>query len=413
MRTLLENSIQDTNKQLAETLNPLYETETKSGNLDAYQGLLTDIIERNYVIEDFSNVCSVIEPKIPDGKIPFIQTEYIGKDSDNLTITDDIKIFLVQDSSAFTEGDDISTASATGTVLYVEEGKLLVNVLTGTFAPTNDIDNAIPFSVAKTSITLIYEAIHSAGILLQNYGGEYITASGEVLTDFKQVSYKISNVDIQCKTSKIETGYTIELMQDLISLYGMNIKDTITKSLSKIINQNELQNIYAFQRSNAIQRPNIVLTNSYGVQGNIADIYNDLYSRINQSIGNIGTNTGIVGKHAVICSSNIFAALKTAKDVTHDKKDLLNNGALLIEDGYAIKDYLLVTLIGPDNQGGVIYTPYHFMIKSVTNMNFQNQVIAMLRRDIVNNPLATMQSGKNEMMELTYVDGFSDLIGNY
>jgi hypothetical protein len=43
-------------------------------------------------------------------------------------------------------------------------------------------------------------------------------------------------------------------------------------------------------------------------------------------------------------------------------------------------------------------------------VTFQTHILAMVRRDIKNNPLATLQTGKNEMMELSYVDGYLDLV---
>ena len=401
-------NIDKLNTSIDNTHNMLYET-TNSSNVTSYQGLITDIIQQVNPVINMSDICSVIETKIPSGKVPYLHTYYTGKDS---TITDNIKILVVLDSSAFTEDGEISTSTATGTVLHVEDNKILVKVLSGVFASSNNIDNVIPFVASKTTISSVYNAIHSVGTLLPNYNGQYTTLDGENLVDYKEVEYRVGTVEVNCTTSKLVTGYTIEAFQDLIHIYGEDFKDIITKSLSNIINTLEYQKVFAFQRSNAMVRPNITLPASYGIQGDIMSVYNDLYSRINQSIGTIKTNTGIAGNFAVIASSNICAGLKTSKEITNKK--ILSNGAVLVEDSYALKDYILVTLIGPENNGAVMYIPYSYEIKSAINpATFQTHILAMVRRDIKNNPLATMQSGKNEMMELTYVDGFSSLVNNY
>jgi len=406
MNILIENSTID-NKPLNEVFRNLYET-TNTSNITSYQGLITSIIQKVAPEAKLADICSVIETKIPSGKIPYLHTYYTGKSSN---ITDNIKILTVLDSSVFIEDGDISTLTATGEVLHVEENKILVKVLSGMFSANDDIDNAIPFVSSKTNITSVYNAIHSVGTLLPNYGGQYSTLDGETLIDYKELEYKIGTIDINCTTSKIVTGYTIEAFQDLLHIYGENFKEVITKSLSNIISTLEQQKVFAFQRANAAIQPNIVLPDSYGIQGNLADVYNDLYSRANQSIRNIKTKTGISGTFAVIASSNVYAALRSTKDIADVDKRVLNNRAVLVEDSYAVKDYMLVSLIGPDNNGAVMYIPYSYELKEVTDpVTFQTHILAMVRRDIKNNPLATLQTGKNEMMELSYVDGYLDLV---
>jgi hypothetical protein len=203
-------------------------------------------------------------------------------------------------------------------------------------------------------------------------------------------------------------------MQDLQSMYGKDFNELITDSFARLINQWEKQKIISFMRANAVVRPNIVLTDSYGTQGNIADVYNDLVSRINQSMMNIKSQNDIDGEFVVIASTFIASGLKTAKDVvTNNKHNRMGNGAILIEDTFALSDYILVSLIGETN-GAVIYVPYSYNLYTATsNETFETKILAQTRRDIKNNPLGILQSGKNPMMELTYIDGFSDLINNY
>ena len=134
----------------------------------------------------------------------------------------------------------------------------------------------------------------------------------------------------------------------------------------------------------------------------------------------LGTNSSINGPYFVIASSNVVGALDTVKAVNHDIdysiypentriQGFLKNGAILIQDPYAVSDYFIVGIAGSEelDNGAVIYAPYLVDILQATDPNtFEEYIGIMNRHDVINSPLATKTNiqGKNEMIEITYLD---------
>ena len=412
LEKFIENSLNETSN-LENLLNqyPIKLNESNSTtNIEGYSALLTKLISRVQEEIKYEDFCSVLDPITSSGKVPYLSSKQTGKDSQGASIEDDIKVFIVDDSSSFTEGGDISSSTATGLILHVELNKILVKTLSGTFVPSDSIDNAIPFVSQETSIEKIYSSIHSVGAILENYSGDYSTETGESLTDYPSIEFKFDLVDINCTSKFIKSDFSKEFLSDMYRSYGVRFNSKLINSLTKIIKDFERQRIWSFQRANAYLRPDIVLTDSYGVNGGISKIYGDLYSRINASIGSIGTNTGISGEYSVICSSNVFAGISTFLKGSiryANGKHIMPNKALLIEDGYSYRDYLMVILRGPNENGSVLYSPYSMnVISAQDGTDFSEKVKVMVRSDLINSPLATKENdqSKNEMIELTNVD---------
>ena len=418
LNLFLENSLgKDSNLlSLLETFKcstEINEANNVTGDLNAYKALISKVISRFNNEAGFEKFCNVIPSSTPSGKLPILSTVYVGSTDDEANATDNLKILKVVDESAFVEDGDITSAGGgEGTVLHVEAGQILVKVDIGTFVAGEAIDNANPYVAPETTISSVFTATHSVGTLLKDYSGEYVTAVGEPLFDYKEIEFTITNAEVTATSKFINSGLTLEYITDMFKQYGVKWNTTLVNSLVRVITVLQRQKIYAYMRANAYQRPDITLTNSYGVNGGIANVYGDLYSRVNESIGAIGTNSGVSGQYAIVCSSKVYAGIKThlGKEIIgEDRISKLPDGSFLIEDGYSSNDYMTVALVGEngENNGAVIYSPYLMqVITAKDNKDFKEKIKVMLRSDVIDNPLATKvnDQAKNEMMEYTVVD---------
>ncbi len=398
------------NENIKERIQALNESNGTE-NIDGYQALITDVITRLKQVNDIEHFCSVIPIKTPEGKLPVLTNKLTGLKSLSATATDNLIIVNIDDETTFTvDGDVSSSGTGVGKVLYKEPGKLLIKVTSGVFAITETIDNVSTYVGVKATLAGVYTATHALGTMLSEYSGNYATSVGEALDDYRQIEFQVALSDILVTSKYINTGLSKEFISDMFRIYGIDYYDTLVDAMVQVIKDMERQKIFSFMRANAYQRNNMVLTNSYGVNGGIDRVYADLYARANQSKGAIGTNTKIAGNYVVIGSSNVVAGLETylGKRVTvQDGIRYLPNGIALIEDSYAVQDYIMTALSGPMNNGAIVYTPY--MLHAVTakdSTDFSENIKVQIRSDIVNNPLATKvnDQSKNEMLELTYVD---------
>ena len=417
--TLLETSLK-TETNIIKTFDIMESKELKENsvsNINSYKRLLTDLISRVKAKSKLKYLCNVIPTITPEGVVYSYGNRLSGKQSASTVVTDTIRIFLVTDTSSFAvDGSISSDDGAEGTVLFIseEEKYILVKVESGLFKATDLLDNVPTYAGTKATLTSVYNASHMLGTILPDYNGPYSVTDGETLVDFNQTDFSMNGIDLKVESQILNTGYTVESLQDLVANYGIKYRKTFIDTLVQVATEDELNNLFRFLRSTSFVNPNITLTSSYGTQGSINDVYEDLWNRVNQSCGSIGTKTGISGgTYGVSASSKVFSAIKSVLkgDITYvDDTVILPGGIPMIEDGYSIEDYLCVSLIGPNNNGAVIFTPYDLQVmEAIDPKTFDKGVKVLDRYDIVDNPLATKLSGKNEMSEITFVEGFSSL----
>jgi len=419
MNFLLENSI-EVSSNLEKLLAKLYESEeltekNVTADITPYKALITSVIKRATEKTSIKDICSVIETPTSNGIIPVIVQKYVGKESSGANPSN-MRVLVVADSTAFTAGEFISTngvGAGAGKVLYVESGKLLVEVTSGFFAKGYSIDDAASYSAAATTITEVYSANGNFASFLVNYDGNYDTDDGELASDLLEIVNIIGKLEILCTTKSLSSGFTTETLSDSLSVYGIKYREELISTLVNTLEKLEKARIFKFMRDNAYTRPNIVLTNSYGVNDSILSIFNDLYLRINQSAGAISTNTSIAGDFVVVASSRIYRSILSAAPLSEvEKKVWLPSDMMLVEDQFANMDYLCVALNAKGNNSAVLYTPFSVEVQSVIDpVDFHEKIKVFTRSDVKNNPLATLinDQSKNEMMEITYIDGYESL----
>ena len=419
-KILLEQSLKtEENSKLDKILNlhlkdKIDETNTSS-NISGYKKLMTGVITKLTETSDMNSICSVIPALTPEGVIPVASATILtGANSDEVKVTDILRTLQVSASTGVVDGDTVtSSGGATGLILHSEEKLLVIKVTSGTFVKAETI------KAGTITIEQIYPASHATGFMTPNYAGEYSTASGEALEDMKEIQYKLSLVNVVAKSKLLSTGWTVEALSDLLRQYGIKLEETLVNSISKIIDDFNRQKTISFMKANAKIRPILNLPSSYGINGGISNIYADIWNRINQCIGAIGTNTATAGaSYSVIASSNVYGAMKTIlkKDITMRNGICYMPGNIgLIEDSYSFTDYMIVALNDDSNNSAVIYAPYDYAVMKGTDPETFEELVKILVRSSVNNNLLVPldEDGKNVMMEYTEIEGIGSLTNTF
>ena len=166
----------------------------------------------------------------PTGLVFALRATY-QNDSVNKLKRSNSVILTLADATAFTAGTDCSTTgnAGTGTVRHVEGNNVLVEVASGTFAAGADIDDAISFSSAVTTISAVYENEALFNIIFSNYSGPVTTAAGEALTtDMKEIGFEIESQTTTAKTHKLKAKWTNEMEEDLKAVHNLNAESLLS-----------------------------------------------------------------------------------------------------------------------------------------------------------------------------------------
>ena len=387
----------------------LDETNSAS-NIAGYQSLISKLVKKTQSQSNLKHFCSVIDATTPKGKIPVFTETILGSSGDNSSTY----IFKIEEDQPYAVDATITgdTSSATGTVLYVEDNLILVDVTSGDFELGETTDTS------TATISEIFDNEWAVGVLLKDIATSNTTETGESAENIKEVQFLLKMVEIECTTKSLNFGYTLESIQDLMSTTGATrrwAENLIINSARRVIDMINKQKVISFMKSNARVRGTIDLTDVVGNNGGIESVYASIYARINHSIGAIGTNTGIEGSYSVLASSDAYAGIMTYLKgdlVLKDGYVLLPNGAKLIEDGYSLDNYVLVTLADLDtNNSAVFYTPYSYSIESVLDGDTLQEVSQIkVRSDVVNNQIIDLVDSKNYMMEYSQITGFHSTI---
>lgn len=138
-------------------------------------------------------------------------------------------------SAGFAEGTPISSTgdAGVGVVRHQEGNNILVEITSGSFSVSDDVDNAASFVGAETTVSAVYENEALYKIIFSNYTGTYATATGEDLsTDMKEIGFNIETDTVTARTRKLKAKWTEELEQDLQAIHNMNAERLLTSIAS-------------------------------------------------------------------------------------------------------------------------------------------------------------------------------------
>ena len=147
----------------------------------------------------------------------------------------------LDDTSAFTVGENISTASGKcGLVVYIEtaNNNILIKNLSGAVFAANDaVDDTGTYSAKAATVQAAYENEAGYQYLLPNYNGfDTVALSEAATTNMKEMGMTIDKTTVTANSYRMKMKYTDELQQDLQAIHGIDADTELSKDMSNEFN---------------------------------------------------------------------------------------------------------------------------------------------------------------------------------
>lgn len=360
-----------------------------SSDISQFPTLLSDIIYRVYSNSLVGEIADVQPLKTPIGKIGTLYATYTGDES--ATDSSAITVLKISDVTGYDVGSIISTAAASGKILYIEnDGDILVEITSGIFA-VNDV-------------TIENTATISSVISNRNYASrvfsDYSLATERSVP--KSISFELKFNDIEVKSRKLKSIFSSESIEDLRKMYGIDVaNEMIVKEFAAEIIQEIDMEIIDYLRKIATPSSDLVLANSYGINGDIMAVGNDIYANIYKNAMKISKDTKRKQNFFVLADSNTMALLMTNPlhiSPESDKKNSYYMGKLgtqysLYLDPFSTEQYVVVGYTDDKNgtgDSGLIYAPYTNTIIEAQDQDKGNNIFFnFVRYGYTNHPQDT------------------------
>jgi hypothetical protein len=335
------------------------------------------------------------------------------------------KILTFTGATAVAVGNTItSSAGAVGVVKYVETGKAIIEVTSGTFAVADKFDVGATYSAGANDLTIsgVYSAQSAFKQILKSYSGSYSTADGEVLGNaMNQVGFKIDKITVTAKTRKLKSEYTVELVQDLQAQHGQNAETELLNLIEFELMADIDQELLGMVRVNAVAMPDVVVNSVVGTTE--ASKFQGIYTQVINACEAIVHDTKRGAGNVVVASPKVIAALSLTGKLKGVAADLsnnvtsgagvgvslvgtLDNGAKVYRNAFATSNEVIVAYKGASAaDAGVFYCPYiPLMVQKATNPDTLQPIIAMMTRyGVVETPLVE-EVGVNPYFRVFTVD---------
>lgn len=335
---------------------------TQSGDVAQFPNLVSKIIKKLYTTSLVGEISDVQPLTGPVGKVATVISGYGGRHSSGTKLRTSILLKVV-DASGFSIDDNIVTATASGKVEYIEDTFILVRDVTGTFKKGD-------FTLGNiTAITATYSNRFYAAQVLKNYTGSFLqTPNAEVL----EMNTEVLLSTIEAKTRKLKLFISKEAVQDMISMFGLDIsEDFLADEFANEMIQEIDAEIISYLRQIASPEPDNVLTNSLGMQSGLMDLANDIIREVYHCAQKISADTRRRQNFFVIADPKTIGLLMISPlqvQTGESKENSYYKGKIgslydLYVDPYANENdnYCLVGYtngFGGTGDSGLIYAPY-------------------------------------------------------
>jgi hypothetical protein len=399
MAQLLENQTEEVARLINEG--------TLSGDIASFTPILVPMIRRIYPQLIAHTLAGVQPLSMPTGYLYAMTSRYTGNSTNGISPTKTGMILTLADATGFTVGGSVSsTANAgVGTIVYVEGNNILIDVVSGTFAALNNVDNTSSFVATATSIVATYSNEAGFQKVLKNYTGPYATATAEALgTSMKEIGFDITRAMAEAQSRKLKGRYTMELFADLKKMHNIDAEQELMDLMGIELQLEMDREIIAAVNNVATVTPDAVI-NSYQGRWEI-EKYRSLGIKISNESRTIGQLTRRGAGNVLTVSPKVavmleqvgtFITASTASTVNASTSGMspANVGTFdgkykVVVDNFAASDYVTVSYKGAGNKdAGVFFAPYvgASFTKTVDVESGQPNLILSSRYAIVNNPL--------------------------
>ena len=376
------------NKRLDKFLNEM----TVSTDISQYPELIKPVLYKVYTESLVSEIADIQPLNSPVGKVYTLFSSYGAKTDEHVNSAN--STIIVLSTNTLSIDDPVSTATGTGTVLYAEDNKILVKVLTGHFLVNQLIGSSTILDVI-TNRNYIRRTF-------KNYSGPMSTSTGEMSDEIPTVTHELIGKTIEVKTRKLKSKVTQEFIQDLQAMYGEDFqKDVLENEFASEIIQSIDSEIISYLKSIATPITDIVLKNSLGMQSGIAALSEDIYANLYKLTIDIMRNTKRKKNFFVLADAATTALLLNSPLHAKPQADKTNTymmgkvGGLfdLYMDPYSTDHYVLVGYKSEDadlGDSGLIFAPYMNTIHEAIEADTGKSVFFnTMRYDYISHPQDT------------------------
>jgi len=398
MAQLLENQAQEVERMMAEG--------TLTGDVASFTPILVPMVRRVYPQLIAHKLAGVQPLSMPTGYLYAMTSRYTGDKTNSISPTKNGQILVLADATGFVVGGSVSTAAgATGTIVYVEGLNVLVELVSGTFAAGDAVDNVAPFVGMATTVTDTYSNESGFKKVLKGYTGPYATATAEALgTAMKEIGFDITRAMAEAQSRKLKGRYTIEMFTDLKNMHGMDAESELMDLMSMELQLEIDREVIAAVNGIATVTGDAVI-NTYQGRWEI-EKYRSLAIKLSNESRTIGQltrrgsgNTLVVSPKTAVALEQIgsFKLAETASTVNPQVSGFnpsnvgtFDNKYTVVVDNFAESEYATVLYKGSNNRdAGVFFAPYvgASFTKTIDPESGQPALILSSRYAVVNNPL--------------------------
>jgi len=164
------------------------------------------------------------QPLQADTGVFFYMQNFYTNDGANSVKPADSKVIIVASSTGFTVGGGISSTgdAGVGTVRIVEDNKLLVEIVSGSFANGDSLDNAASFTAEATTAVAVEESEVAKKIFRDYMKFSSIANAEAASTGMREIELGIGKETVEAEYHKLKMRYTWEVINRLRDYHGIN-----------------------------------------------------------------------------------------------------------------------------------------------------------------------------------------------
>lgn len=210
-----------------------------TGDINVVAKMMSPMITRGFAQSAATEICGLWPMQGDQGKIAYMRNFYT-EDMVHPVKPVNGKIFIVGDSSAFTE-DGVVTGQGGGKGIprYIEGNAMFVEITSGSFSNNEKLDNVDPYVSEKTTITKLLPT-EVGPYVFSNYSKFATIALGEnASADIKEIELGIDLANVTAEDHKMRMRFTREMGAKLKSYYGLDA-DVLTDNIAAMAFKQEL-----------------------------------------------------------------------------------------------------------------------------------------------------------------------------
>jgi hypothetical protein len=366
MALLLENAD-------AESARLLAESGTVSGDIAQFTPIIMPLVRRVYPTLIANELLGVQPMTMPTGFIYSLTNKYTGDDGTKKVGQFGAQVLEISVEN-LADGTTVTgaTSGATGTVIYSEDGKVLVTLGSAVKFSVETITEDIGEGVSTSTISGVYTNESTFKNIFKNYTGPINTAAGELLgKDMKEVGFEIAKKSVEAQTRKLKGQYTLEMYQDLKSQHGLMADEEIMSLMRAEMASEIDREVVDFVNTNATVTPNAFAPNSADGRWEIEKYRVEAIKIANES-RQIGIDTKRGSGNILVVSPKVATMLEqigsyTTAPVASGVNQPVSGGVAgtfdgkykVVVDQYADSDYATVLYKGQDRRDAMgFFAPF-------------------------------------------------------